>query len=140
MIMKIVSWAVDRLSLLGYGLGSSRQLNSTKRKTKMKFTHTPGPWHVTQDSEGTLDVNHSTETIRSRICRSHVEYLAEEHGGCVNGNVRLIAAAPELLNALKDAEFLLRKAGQIKGPMQDSFIRSSADAKAAIARAEGGAA
>lgn len=49
----------------------------------------------------------------------------------------LFAAAPELLAALEDAEFLLRKAGLIAGPMQDSFKRSAADARAAIAKAEG---
>jgi hypothetical protein len=47
----------------------------------------------------------------------------------------LLAAAPDLLEALRDAEFLLRKAGQLAGPMQDSFNRSAADARAAIAKA-----
>jgi hypothetical protein len=47
----------------------------------------------------------------------------------------LFAAAPELLAALEDAEFLLRKAGLIAGPMQDSFKRSATDARAAIAKA-----
>ena len=51
----------------------------------------------------------------------------------------LFAAAPELLDALEDAEFLLRKAGSIPGPMQDSFKRSASDARAAIAKARGGA-
>ena len=48
----------------------------------------------------------------------------------------LFAAAPELLAALEDAEFLLRKAGLIAGPMQDSFKRSATDARAAIAKAK----
>jgi hypothetical protein len=47
----------------------------------------------------------------------------------------LLAAAPELLAALEDAEFLLRKAGLIAGPMQDSFKRSATDARAAITKA-----
>ena len=42
-----------------------------------------------------------------------------------------------LLAALEDAEFLLRKAGQLTGPMQDSFNRSAADARAVIAKAKG---
>ena len=49
----------------------------------------------------------------------------------------LFAAAPDLLDALEDAEFLLRKAGNIPGPMQDSFKRSANDARAAIAKARG---
>ena len=37
-----------------------------------------------------------------------------------------------LIAALEDAEFLMRKAGQLAGPMQDSFNRSSADARVAL--------
>ena len=52
-------------------------------------------------------------------------------------NMNLIAAAPDLLAALEDAEFLLRKAGLMEGPMRDSFNRSASDARAAIAKAMG---
>jgi hypothetical protein len=52
-------------------------------------------------------------------------------------NARLISAAPEMLEALQDAEFLLRKAGLMAGPMRDSFNRSASDARAAIAKATG---
>ena len=55
-------------------------------------------------------------------------------------NADLISAAPDLLAALKDAEFLLRKAGIMAGPMKDSFNRSASDARAAIAKAERGGA
>jgi len=64
----------------------------------------------------------------------------EEHGhGWEEAwkNANLIASAPELLEALKDAEFLLRKAGLMAGPMRDSFNRSASDAREAIAKAEG---
>ena len=43
----------------------------------------------------------------------------------------------KLLEALEDAEFLLRKAGLMAGPMRDSFNRSASDARAAIAKATG---
>ena len=43
----------------------------------------------------------------------------------------------DLLAALEDAEFLLRKAGLMAGPMRDSFNRSASDARAAIAKAMG---
>jgi len=52
-------------------------------------------------------------------------------------HANVIATAPELLSALKDAEFLLRKAGLMAGPMRDSFNRSASDAREAIAKAEG---
>jgi len=57
----------------------------------------------------------------------------------IEANARLIAAAPELADALRDAEFLLRKLGQLAGPMQDSCQRCASDARALLARVDGGA-
>ena len=98
----------------------------------MKHTHTQGPWHIT-DEGGQIVIqtfsNHPTGTL-ARIYR--MDELA-------NSDAHLVSAAPELLDALEDAEFLLRKAGNIPGPMQDSFKRSASDARAAIAKARGGA-
>ena len=96
----------------------------------MTHTHTHGPCHITD--EGSQIViqtfsNHPTGTL-ARIYRT--DELA-------NSDARLIAAAPELLAALEDAEFLLRKAGLMAGPMRDSFNRSASDARAAIAKATG---
>lgn len=54
-----------------------------------------------------------------------------------DGEQRLRDAAQDLLDALRDAEFLLRKAGQKSGPMRDSFNRSASDARSAIAKATG---
>lgn len=45
----------------------------------------------------------------------------------------LQAERDALRAALEDAEFLMRKAGQLAGPMQDSFNRSATDARAALA-------
>lgn len=72
----------------------------------MNTPHTPGPYHLTQSSAGTLDVCKTTGDIRSIICRLHVEHLAEEHGGSIKANAQLIASAPSLLaqrNALRQA-------------------------------------
>jgi len=52
-------------------------------------------------------------------------------------NAKIFAASYDLLQALQDAEFLLRKAGLMAGPMRDSFNRSASDARAAIAKAIG---
>ena len=107
-----------------------------------KTNYTPAPWAV--------DINtnhaHEAETIRGadnvRIAATYKihEHRADKMGAYyeTRANARLIAAAPELLEALQDAEFLLRKAGQLAGAMQDSFNRSAADARAAIAKATGG--
>lgn len=51
---------------------------------------------------------------------------------------RLISAAPELLAALEDAEFLLRKLSACPSDlphMLESLARSAADARAAIQKA-----
>jgi hypothetical protein len=42
-----------------------------------------------------------------------------------------------LADALRDAEFLLRKLGQLAGPMQDSCQRCASDARALLARVDG---
>jgi len=87
---------------------------------KNTHTHTPGPWRKSK--------------ISPHIYGPENEYLAI----CENPlNALLVAAAPDMLEALKDAEFLLRKAGIMAGPMKDSFNRSASDARAAIAKAEG---
>jgi len=55
-------------------------------------------------------------------------------------NAILIAAAPDLLAALEDAEFLLRQLGinwKEAASMKDSALRSAEDACAAIAKAKG---
>jgi hypothetical protein len=98
----------------------------------MTHTHTPAPWSDSgHDGKGNLIV----ESGYGSICA-----VWRVNGyGCQVADARLIAAAPEMLAALKDAEFLLRKAGLMAGPMRDSFNRSASDAKEAIAKAEGNA-
>jgi hypothetical protein len=49
---------------------------------------------------------------------------------------KLRAINAELIEALKDAEFLMRKAGCYPGPMQDSFNRAAKDAKDILAKAK----
>jgi hypothetical protein len=113
------------------------------------MTHTPGNW------EANGCTVYSGKTILAvTYCEGnrelHPNMLDEETPPDSNGehgdgweeawkNADLIAAAPEMLAALKDAEFLLRKAGLMAGPMRDSFNRSAGDAREAIAKAEGNA-
>ena len=91
----------------------------------MTHTHTPAPWKI-HTEKGKIGI----------LTENNVDHLATCYGFRKEQNARLIAAAPELLAALEDAEFLLRKAGLIAGPMQDSFKRSATDARAAIAKAK----
>jgi hypothetical protein len=97
-----------------------------------KTNYTPAPWTVdgTTAAEN-LDVISKGGRVAMLDCD-------DIDADTLEANARLIAAAPDLLEALQDAEFLLRKAGQLAGAMQDSFNRSAADARAAIQKATGG--
>lgn len=90
--------------------------------------HTPGPWHVSEEWDGTsikAGQFHVTHTIQ--WCGWHPE---EEDKAVTQANARLIAAAPELLEALVDLE---RTAGL--PAMMDDPVRVKA--RAAIAKATG---
>jgi hypothetical protein len=94
--------------------------------------HTPGPWSYDETSRNVVSLTAITVGNRA-IC--HPLYSWDEEA-----NTRLIAAAPDLLTALEDAEFLLRKLAAHPGDilaMRDSLIRSAQDARTAIAKAKG---
>lgn len=99
-----------------------------KPNETMTRTHTPGPWHITDEGSQIVIQTFAPHPIGTlaRVYRTDKR---------AHSDARLIAAAPDLLAALEDAEFLLRKAGLIAGPMRDSFNRSASDARDAIAKA-----
>jgi hypothetical protein len=110
--------------------------------------HTPGPWALPAESAYTLRKYIANGGIPVKAySRGRDDYLAlntvtgvGEFGADAVANARLIAAAPELLAALEDAEFLLRKAGihpKDAPTMAASFARSAKDAREAIAKATG---
>lgn len=74
---------------------------------KMSATHTPGLWRVGEQRREFIDINHDDNTpgamsysLAHAIARPM--WAAEGHA-----NARLIAAAPELLDALEDLVFAL---------------------------------
>jgi len=70
----------------------------------------------------------------NHLCRTFAE---GEHGKQVaTFIVRACNSHDALVEALEDAEFLLRKLGQISGPMQDSCNRSAADARETLKQAQ----
>ncbi len=100
--------------------------------------HTPGRWFVRLVYPGTLQVEACPgDGLRSIIARSHAEHLCGEHGGSTFANAYLIAAAPELLEALKFARNTIEIwHGEVAWPE----YQSSPEMKminSAIARAEG---
>jgi hypothetical protein len=61
---------------------------TTPEREARQMTHTPGPWHASRKSVFVSDINNNT------ICSMHAR---DEQAA----NARLLAAAPELLSALR---------------------------------------
>lgn len=92
----------------------------------MKSKHTPGPWRRTLDWTSrykTIFADRNTQ-IAHLVVNGSVQTNSE-----IEGNANLIAAAPDLLQACKDA-LLLAELYDIEGAAIDA-------ARAAIAKAEG---
>ena len=89
--------------------------------------HTPGPWRAEPRDSGGLSI----------MAKSDVVAQTNRYGPtlpCVEANARLIAAAPDLLAALKECEAYFRpmaEDGQYLAQQRIDRIR------AAIAKAEG---
>lgn len=102
----------------------------------MSSKHTPGPWVVTPHPQTHVDV------FGVGVIRDDKEFqYALSHTFCyqnAEANARLIAAAPELLEALirLEAELVEDKYGECYEP---SPFENLALARAAIAKATGGA-
>jgi hypothetical protein len=98
---------------------------------EMKQTYTPAPWKVTDDGKN------QTPTIKASyqfICKIKDTLGA----GTTNANARLIAAAPELLEALLKCEDVIGMA-RLQGKLSDNALSPVNDAlitaRAAIAKA-----
>lgn len=98
-----------------------------------KNKHTPGPWHVVMSDNATPFIQHECgddwtdiDDRTSRVCHMPAEIM--ESFNSLN-NARLIAAAPELLEALQAARWSVTMSGTIE-------VLAKVDA--AIAKATGG--
>ncbi len=116
-------------------------------KTQKKPTHTPGPWtvHLPSDVQKVYPmfaVHASSQDLHSTLAQG-IFTLAEVKvaiGGepVREANARLIAAAPDLLEAVKDAlHYMVAVLSDVEaneGDVEDVVIKSL---RAAIAKAEG---
>ena len=96
--------------------------------------HTPGPWKVRVSHNGALrgySIEHEDETLRSIVASNWEHELCEEHGNSLP-NARLIAAAPDLIDALEAVLPDLEHYVATHGPGPDKRL---AIARAAIAKA-----
>ena len=117
--------------------------------------HTPGPWHVVMSDNATPFIQHENghdwtdiDDRTSRVCHMPAEIV--ENFNSLN-NARLIAAAPELLEALEALEcsapdVCCRDFNHRKGdfheadeacPPLDRWQAACLSARAAIAKARG---
>lgn len=97
--------------------------------------HTPAPWTLydaRNDGEDAFYVNHK----HNYIGRVH---LAPGHAAEGSANARLIAAAPELLEAMQEAELVLAEKMRRLGA-DPAVSPTTHRIRAAIAKATGGAA
>lgn len=86
--------------------------------------YTPGPWFASEDGE-----------VYSKPSYTSVAMVLMNERGA--DNARLIAAAPELLEALKDARSMLSAVEVSDGEDGDPWDRAISRIEAAIAKAEG---
>jgi len=98
-------------------------------------THTPGPWQL-HKSDDTLVIGSDCREV-AEACG---DYTEEAEWPRMEANARLIAAAPDLLSALKDAREsiealanMVSDATQFRQDVSDDLARINA----AIAKAEG---
>jgi len=105
--------------------------------------HIPGPW--TAVSNSWCETHVSAPSTSNSICLLDINHATEESQAAdeaqMAANARLIAAAPELLEALKGLDDAFCRAGNPlnKAERHEDRMRLIA-ARAAIAKANGGAA
>lgn len=115
--------------------------------------HTPGPWVTGNDFENSgggfnVGAGHNVRSASTpRVCVAHTarvffggeEYVSEDQA---QANARLIAAAPDLLEAARGVQTLYAELNAampaiINTPGGEAVIAAVQRANAAIARAEG---
>ena len=102
--------------------------------------HTPGPWRWSQNPYGGARVETQSVGIADVLSRAGVPHPVQE--SCA-ANARLIAAAPELLEALERVERRARESGECPLCRQPPEVGCAPEcpltaARAAIAKATGG--
>ena len=91
-----------------------------------KTQHTPGPWHIGRRAGNPAIYAQDGAEVAQMLTVTNDDW---------RDNARLIAAAPDLINLVADAEFQLAR---LKGENLSLYARTfSALARAALAKAQG---
>ena len=108
--------------------------------------HTPGPWSVGEVSHKKqrvdIDSLHADQTVGHQTWRGLAraygcEDMPAEGTAAMLANARLIAAAPELLEALKEAHNALELFASDESPSGQIAVAAVMEARAAIAKTTG---
>lgn len=91
--------------------------------------HTPGPWFSAYDDNGFYEIG--SESVSLRLAFTYGEGETDE------ANARLIAAAPDLLDVVKEANAELERLNDPRGFVSMRQMRIMEKARAAIAKATG---
>ena len=94
--------------------------------------HTPGPWFAPERTHGTIYVE---ARLRGTLLQEVAACGPTEHHSQQAANARLIAAAPELLAALRDLEAMAERYRPPGYPVPEAQKK----ARAVIAKATGAA-
>ena len=111
-----------------------KKREASNMKLKTQAAHTPGPWEVYEQEDG----SDSIRTIKNEINQPRYVVIPDQgicgkDVGQAEANARLIAAAPDLLEAVK------RLIKDLEPAYMPGSIPGSIEAGcAAIAKAEGG--
>lgn len=110
-----------------------------------KFT--PGDWQVRlAPDKSTATVLVSDGNLCSHVCELNAHWICDEHGGNVEANANLLAAAPSMLDALDCCRRQLEITQQMLNQVGNMAWRDVADAcrkqadvaKRAMDKAQGG--
>ena len=80
---------------------------------KQNTKHTPGPWGILDLEDGELEIVDDSENDLAQITDQIVATV--RNGSNTKENARLIAAAPELLDACQWMFDILKNATQVRG-------------------------
>jgi hypothetical protein len=101
--------------------------------------HTPGPWNAGRQHTDTGNIDIAAQAIDSPVAIATCEEWG--YGGKVSrkeaaANARLIATAPELLNALRECAFSLESVAHLRR-LERELLPIADKARALIAQATG---
>lgn len=92
--------------------------------------HTPGPWFARKNTAGYYDISIGDADYSPSFATAHHNPYAQVDADALDANARLIAAAPEMLDALR--QMVVNSKGDRK-----EYRDCHKKALAAIAKAEG---